>query len=155
MQPASNTIELASARKMSIPSLTVAWIDDKGHHHAWLACGVPAPRPLYRLPELIAARKSPVIITEGEKKSDVVPRLFSGYVGTTSMGGAGAAKLSDWTTLAGRQLVIWPDHDEPGRRYAEDVAALATAAGAATVASRYVPEEWPEGWDLADPPPKA
>lgn len=49
---------------------------------------------------------------------------------------------------------IWPDHDEPGRAYAEDVARLVTAAGAATVAIVTVPSEWPEGWDLADPLPE-
>jgi hypothetical protein len=120
----------------------------------WRACGVPAPRPLYRLPELLADCQAPVIVTEGEKKADAVPRLFPGHVGTTSMGGARAAKLSDWSPLAGRNVIIWPDHDEPGRCYADDVAAQATAAGAASVAIGAVPAEWPEGWDIADPLPE-
>ncbi len=98
-----------------------------GHRHAWRARALPAPRPLYRLPELIASPGAPVIVTEGEKKADLVPNLFPGHVGTTSMGGAGASKLSDWTPVAGRNVIIWPDHDEPGRRYAQDVAALVTA----------------------------
>jgi DNA primase len=80
--------------------------------------------------------------------------LFAGWLGTTSMGGAGAAKLTDWSPLAGRNVIIWPDHDEPGRRYADDAAALATTAGAASVAIVQVPHEWPEGWDIADPLPE-
>jgi len=84
----------------------------------------------------------------------LVPTMFPGYAGTTSMGGAGAAKLSDWAPLAGRNIVAWPDHDEPGRRYAHDVAASATAAGAASVAIVGVPTEWPGGWDIADPLPE-
>jgi hypothetical protein len=122
--------------------------------YGWRACGVPAPRPLYHLPELLAAAEAPVIVTEGEMKADVVPSLFPGHVGTTSLGGADAAKLSDWTPLARRNVIIWPDHDEPGRGYAHDVAVLATAAGVPSVAIVAVPAEWPEGWDIADALPE-
>jgi hypothetical protein len=122
-------------------------------HSVWRSRGVPAPRPLYHLPELLAAAEAPVIVTEGEKKADPVPELFPDFLGTTSMGGAKAAKLSDWTPLAGRRVVIWPDNDEAGRHYAEDVARLAWTAGAASVAIVAVPADWPERWDLADPLP--
>jgi hypothetical protein len=121
-----------------------------GHRHAWRARALPAPRPLYRLPELVADPMASVIVTEGEKKADAVTALFPGHVGTTSMGGARAAKLSDWAPLAGRRLIIWPDHDQPGRRYADHVAGLATATGAASVSIVAVPADWPEGWDIAD-----
>jgi putative DNA primase/helicase len=121
--------------------------------HARRACGVPAPQPLYRLPELLANPTARVIVCEGEKKVDAVPVLFPVYVGTTSMGGAKAAGKSDWTPLADRRVIIWPDNDEPGRGYADDVAALAMAAGAVSVAIVAVPTDWPEGWDLADPMP--
>jgi hypothetical protein len=126
---------------------------DGGHRHGWRARALPSPRPLYRLPELIADPAAPVVVTEGEKKADLVPSLFPGHVGTTSMGGAGAAKLSDWTPLAGCRVIIWPDHDQPGRRYADDVAALVTAAGAVSVAIVAMPGDWAEGWDIADPLP--
>jgi putative DNA primase/helicase len=121
---------------------------------AWRARALPAPRPLYRLPDLIASPDAPIIVTEGEKKADLVPSLFPGHVGTTSMGGAAAARLSDWAPLASRSVIIWPDHDEPGQRYAQDVAALATAAGATSIAIVAVPAGWPEGWDIADPLPE-
>jgi hypothetical protein len=35
---------------------------------AWRSCGVPAPRPLYNLPQLLASPNAPVIITEGERQ---------------------------------------------------------------------------------------
>ena len=123
---------------------------NSGERHAWRAHGLPAPRPPYRLPELIANSTAPVIVMEGEKKADAVAALFPGCLGTTSMGGAQAAKHSDWLRLAGRNVIIWPDHDEPGRGYANDVAVLATAAGAASVAIVAVPADWPKGWDIAD-----
>jgi hypothetical protein len=134
--------------------LPLTYCQSSGERCAWRARALPAPRPLYRLPELIANPSAPVIVTEGEKKADLVPSLFPSRVGTTSMGGAGAGKHSDWAPLAGRNVIVWPDHDEPGRRYAQDVAALATAAGAASVAIVAVPAEWPEGWDIADPLPE-
>src|SRR5712691_7490119 len=72
--------------------LPISYCRISGESCAWRARALPAPRPLYRLPELIANPDAPVIVTEGEKKADVVPSLFPGYLGTTSMGGAGAAK---------------------------------------------------------------
>ena len=50
--------------------------------------------------------------------------------------------------------MIWPDNDEPGRRYASDVARLAASAGAASVRLVTVPHAWPAGWDLADELPE-
>jgi uncharacterized protein (DUF927 family) len=121
-----------------------------GDFYSWRARGVPAPRPLYNLPALLVAPDAPVIVCEGEKKAEAVQRLFPGCVGTASIGGSKAPRKSDWTTLSGRAVVIWPDNDEPGRRYAQAVAALVTAAGAASVAIVGVPESWPKKWDLAD-----
>jgi putative DNA primase/helicase len=145
-------IEAGESRKDVLP-LTFCEIDH-AKRRAWRARSVPTPRPLYRLPELLAAPASPVIVTEGEKKADAISGLFPGHCGTTSMAGAHAAARSDWAPLVGRDVSIWPDHDEPGQRYAEDIGALATAAGAASVAIVDVPEDWPEGWDLADPLPE-
>jgi Protein of unknown function (DUF3631) len=145
----------AGDRKKDVYPVTYCRVDGAtGQYYAWRSRGVPTPRPLYRLADLIAAPASPIIVTEGEKKADVVPALFPGYFGTTSMGGARAAKGSDWAPLAGHKVIIWPDHDEPGRLYADDVATLAVAAGAVSVAIVTVPADWLVGWDLADPVPE-
>jgi putative DNA primase/helicase len=138
----------AGKRKKDVFPLTYCRID--GARAAWRAHAVPALRPLYRLPELITIAASPVVVTEGEKTADAVSRLFPEHLGTTSMGGARSANASDWAPLAERNVIIWPDHDEAGRRYAKDVAVLATAAGATSVTIVEVPEDWPESWDLAD-----
>ena len=68
----------------------------------------------------------------------------------TSSGGSNAAGKADWSPLAGRSVVIWPDHDKPGCGYAADVARLAREAGAVSVLVVEVPRAWPDGWDLAD-----
>jgi putative DNA primase/helicase len=147
---------LDGRREKEVLPITYCRIGHAGgrERQTWRACGVPAPLPLYRLAELLTNPTARVIVCEGEKKADAVAVLFPGHVGTTSMGGANAARHSDWSPLAGRTVIIWPDHDAPGSRYSVDVAALATAAGATSVAIVAVPVEWPEGWDIADPLPE-
>ncbi len=81
----------------------------------------PEHRPLYRLDELIAANENrPVIITEGEKCADAIARL--GYVSTTTFGGANAAHKTDLSALKGRDVILWPDKDDAGRKYAKGLA---------------------------------
>ena len=106
-----------------------------------------------------------VLVVEGEKAADEAAKmfaylavaagaeLFQNLAVVTSPGGANAASSADWTPLNGRQVVVWPDADEAGRRYAEDVVTLATSAGAESVSVVRVPKDLPKGWDLADPLP--
>ena len=42
-------------------------------------------------------------------------------------------------------MVIWPDNDDAGQRYAQQVATLCQQAGAASVAVVQVPEGLPAG----------
>ncbi|MCJ2072670.1 hypothetical protein MKK75_28420, partial [Methylobacterium sp. J-030] len=68
---------------------------------------------------------------------------------------------ADWTPLAGKQVMIWPDNDAPGLGYALDVERELAAVGAGTVttvdamrvaAATPTGEERqpPEGWDAAN-----
>jgi putative DNA primase/helicase len=100
---------------------------------AWRWQAFPVPRPLYGLDRLAARPDAPVLVTEGEKTGDAAERLFPDYVAVTSPGGSKAAAKADWTPLRGRHVTVWPDADEPGRSYAEEVARLALAVGAASV----------------------
>lgn len=96
----------------------------------WVLQGMSTPRPLYRLGSLAGAET--VVIVEGEKCADVLCEL--GIIATTSPHGSNAASKADWSPLAGEQVVLWPDHDTPGRRYAADVlACLATLSARPTV----------------------
>lgn len=84
----------------------------------------PAPppgKPLYRLPELLAADPAaPVVIVEGETCADALAAL--GMVVTTS-GSSDSADAADWSPLHGRRALLWPDHDAAGAKYANAVAA--------------------------------
>ena len=93
------------------------------------------------------------MLVEGEKTAEAAAELFPDHVVITSPGGSKAAGKADLSPLKGRKIAVWPDADEPGRKYAEDVSKLACKAGAEKVAVVAVPENFPDGWDLADPPP--
>ncbi|HSW02182.1 MAG TPA: AAA family ATPase [Sedimentisphaerales bacterium] len=88
----------------------------------WILGGMPTPRPLYRLVELLKRPGERVYVTEGEKAADAGWSL--GLLATTSPHGAQSAAKADWRALAGRDVVILPDNDDPGRRYADEVASL-------------------------------
>lgn len=87
----------------------------------WSWQGMPTPRPLYRLPQ-IAGTKNTAIVVEGEKCADAAWQI--GLPATTSPHGSNSAKHADWSPLAGREVVIFPDNDDAGWRYAADVACL-------------------------------
>jgi hypothetical protein len=67
-----------------------------------------------------------VWIAEGEKKVVALQSLGLAPA-TTSAGGASSARQSDWTPLAGHDVVILPDADAPGRQYAAEVAEILQA----------------------------
>ena len=77
----------------------------------WAVQGMPAPRPLYRLPEIMDAAELHVF--EGEKCVDAAASL--GMHATTWAGGCNAIHQSDWSVLASKSVYLWPDNDEPGR----------------------------------------
>lgn len=118
----------------------------------WCISGMPSPRPLYCLPELLKTNPGDrVYVTEGEKAADAARAI--GLVATTSPHGSKSAGKADWSRVAGRDAVILPDHDEPGEGYADDVARLAAAAGAKSVRVVRLVELWdgmPKGGDMAD-----
>ncbi|WKB55994.1 phage/plasmid primase, P4 family [Eleftheria terrae] len=107
----------------------------------------PNPRPLYNQPGIAAADL--VVLTEGEKCADTLIRL--GICATTAMNGANAPiEKTDWSPLAGKTVLIWPDKDKPGWQYAENAAQAILRAGASSCAILYPPADKPEGWDAAD-----
>lgn len=144
------TTEDGAPRKDVLP---LTFCDLGNGKRAWRSKGIPDPRPLYRLHELVTRPDALVIVAEGEKAADAAATLFPERVTTTPMHGAKSPHKTDWSPLAGRRVVVWPDHDEPGASFAHAVADLATKAGATSVAVVNVPTNWPPAWDLADEAP--
>lgn len=78
-------------------------------------------RVLYRLPELLAAHADATIfICEGEKDVDRLRSL--GFVATTNPMGAGKWRDEYSDIFIGREVVVLPDNDKPGRDHAQAIA---------------------------------
>jgi hypothetical protein len=87
----------------------------------WIGNVKDTPRVLYRLRELRDADPSdPVFVVEGEKDADRLAAL--GLIATTNAGGAGKWRPEYSDTLRGRNVVVLPDHDEPGGAHGRLVA---------------------------------
>lgn len=107
----------------------------------------PDPRPLYNQPALASTHA--VVLVEGEKCAQAL--IDTGIVATTAMHGANAPiEKTDWSPLAGKAVLIWPDRDKPGWDYANNAAQAVLAAGARECSILLPPDDRPEGWDAAD-----
>ena len=107
----------------------------------------PDPRPLYNQPGMASAAQ--VVLVEGEKCAQAL--IDAGVNATTAMHGANApVEKTDWSPLAGKAVLIWPDRDKPGWEYATQAAQAILSAGAKSCHVLYPPEEAAEGWDVAD-----
>lgn len=81
----------------------------------WTMDGVT--RVLYRLPEVLLSQS--VLVTEGEKDAETLRKL--GFIATCNVGGAGKWLPAYSDILKGRDIVIVPDNDKPGRDHAEKI----------------------------------
>jgi len=112
---------------------------------------MPDVRPLYNIPNISASDK--IIWVEGEKCADALNEM--GFTATCTMGGAGmlsrkSSSQFDFSPLHGKELIIWPDNDNAGKKVAELVQDLAMNAGARSVTMLTPPLGKPERWDAAD-----
>ncbi len=107
----------------------------------------PDIRPLYNQPNI--AKSKTIILVEGEKCAEALIGL--NICATTSMNGAKAPiDKTDWSPLKGKQVLIWPDHDEAGLSYARKAASASARAGALQVKILKIPPDKPPKWDAAD-----
>lgn len=118
----------------------------------WVLGAMASPRPLYRLGDLLGlVRGSTVYICEGEKAADAARSL--GLIATTSVGGSQAPHLADWRPLAQMRVVVTPDHDKAGEKYASAVTRQLQDVGAESVRIvrlTSLDPALPDSGDLAD-----
>ncbi len=139
---------------------TVTWCVGPEGEQRWCLRPFPLPRPMLGLDAIAAKPASPVLIVEGEKCRAAGAGALPMYAVASWPGGGKGVPYVDFSPLCGRDVVLWPDADEPGRNamlghrdYSgllhDGVAQLAWRAGARSI--RYVDVTGqPKGWDLAD-----
>lgn len=146
--------------------LPVVWARNAAGREDWRWMQWAMPRPLYGLDRLHDDKL--VLIVEGEKCADVAHELFAESMDCIAWpGGGNATRKVDWSPLAGRRVVLWPDCDaktpkndpttllpedkQPGIKAMEDVAAQLLELGCEVRIVRIpAPGEKPDGWDIAD-----
>lgn len=107
----------------------------------------PEMRPLYNIPEILKSDK--VVLVEGEKCAEVL--IEQGITATTTMSGANAPiEKTDWTPLKGKHIIILPDNDEAGNKYAKNAEKKLLEIGVASLVVLNIPQNKTKGWDAAD-----
>ncbi|MBS0206627.1 MAG: AAA family ATPase [Planctomycetes bacterium] len=146
-KPPANLYTTASDAIASINAgslvATFDYLDPMGNHYATVCrfepktfrpvgkfaggWGVKAPENRFPYHADTVDPATVVYVTEGEGVADTLQQL--GLHATTSMGGAQAGDKTDWSILAGKQVIILPDNDDPGRKYAEALSQQLIAIG--------------------------
>jgi len=90
-------------------------------------------RPLYGLHELAKRPKATVVLTEGEKAADAAKTLFPSCVCMTWPNGSKSISKADFTPLARRNIIIWPDNDNAGITCTKELKDLFTSLGTASI----------------------
>ncbi len=89
-----------------------------------------------------------VICAEGEKCADALHSI--GLAAVTSISGSSSARQADWTPLRGMRVLIVPDRDEAGRRYAADVKGILEGLGCTVSAKEPPVKEGEDVWDFIE-----
>ena len=118
------------------------WRDADG----WRPGVPPKPWPLFTRPNPLPPNADPIVVVEGEKCANLAHSI--GLCAVTSAGGAGGAANSDWAPLRGKRVIIFPDNDEPGRKYGREVASI--LAGINAHVRLFAPKALPEGGDIEE-----
>lgn len=146
----------------------LTWCQNAAGERKWHPVAFPKPRPLYGLPRLAAAAADrAVVLVEGEKCADALDGLLTGSMPVlTWPGGANAVSMADFSPLAGRRVLLWPDadrkvdkrtgeilpaHKQPGIAAMEKIAEKLVEHGCEVRIVDLAPlGDVADGWDVAD-----
>lgn len=113
--------ETGTPRKVFAP---LTWcIRNETGLQQWRWQGLAEPRPLLRLDEIAQRATAPVVLCEGEKAADAAAELMPDHVATCWPNGSNSWHKVDFTSLTGRDVLLWPDNDASGIKCMDSVAA--------------------------------
>jgi hypothetical protein len=153
-------IELDGEIVIKKSTLPLAYcINEKGlKHWRWRSFEAKNKTP-YGIEKLALNPHNAILIVEGEKTADSAQMLLPEYNVLTWLGGADNVGKTNWECLAGKEIVIWPDHDEGGRKAADTLCKILNSLNAAEdlhilVEIVSLPKHLPKKWDLANELPE-
>ena len=104
-------------------------------------------RPLYGLELLKKFPDKKILIVEGEKAADAARSFINAYNVLTWQGGVKAIDKTDWSSLKDKEVLLWPDADEPGLIAMREISELLMDK-AKTI--KVIRPDRESGWDAAD-----
>lgn len=136
----------------------------EGEKRAWRSKALPAPRPMYGLDRLASRPTAPVVIAEGAKSADAAGELLPDHVAMSWSGGSNAISQTNWSSLKGRDVLIWPDRDrhtelggpekpyedQPGTIAAENIVGRLKGVAASVRVLDLSDWDCADGWDADD-----
>lgn len=141
--PAAFVIRIEFEGRKVTPVVQWARMDEG---EGWCLGSMGDARPLYRGAELSGRQ---VLVVEGEKCADAVAGMLPLDV-VSWCGGGQAWGRTDWSPLAGRRVVLWPDNDVPGVRTMDGIGAKLAGMACVVRIIRPPGPEFADGWDVAD-----
>lgn len=132
--------------KMTLP-LTYC-VNEKGIK-SWRWKSLPVSRFPYGA-ELLKNSCNTILVVEGEKTAEAARVIFPEMTILSWLAGTGSVHLTDWSVLGGREVILWPDNDEPGQKCMVRLKKILAEAKVASVRIIQVPPRTPLQWDLAN-----
>lgn len=134
---------------------TWCWARDLADNSTGWQCTRPTDHlPLYGLDRLALRPDATVLLVEGEKSADAGQEYLPHHAVMTWCGGAANVEKRDridWSPLAGRDVILWPDYDKVGVLAMSHVASHLRAIDARVrVVDLRKLQPKPKGWDVAD-----
>ena len=149
-----------SGRKIILP-LTYRELND-AIFWDWKGYPTGSTLPLFGLDRLAANPDADVLIVEGEKCAEVAAKLFANdhsIVVVSTMGGREAGPQGRSRTSAWPAIIIWPDNDAAGVKFAKRLAdrliemdCVVSIVDVAKIIEKYGQGLDPDGLDVADLP---
>ena len=99
------------------------------HKHMW----GPSTKGLYLLAWGTDAPGNTAVVCEGEKDAKACSQHVDGQPYTAFSFAGTSATSADFSQLAGRELLIWPDNDEPGGKAIAKIAESAMQGGVESI----------------------
>lgn len=131
---------------------TVTWSTRPDGTEGYSLLRPPRPYLLYNLDQIAADPDRDILIVEGEKCAEAVAEVNPHYIGSATMGGTQGPRHTDLTPLEGREVVLWPDQDDPGDQWAGLMLERLKEQGVKPKRIRIVRRDArkAKGWDIAD-----
>jgi hypothetical protein len=119
-----------------------------GKQGKWMWRAMKDNRPMYGLLKILNNNK-PIVLVEGEGKCDVGNKSCDEFVFASWQGGANGYKLTDFSVLKGRDVILLQDNDDKG---------MSAMDGIESIINPYVNKVYrinqlvdkPNKWDIKD-----